>query len=268
MQLEEVVPDAVRKHPDGAPAADHEGLPPPVVVLLAELDVDGDDGHLGNCHHQDDGDDGQEAKDVVVSALVLPERLEDEEELDEDDGKGDQAGEECRLDRLEIPRLLGHLARNRCRLGRMLPCPGLEIAIRRSHVHQRYLHTQPKGQDRDEGAKGNRRTRSLRPHKQVQDKDEGECHSGEEQGGDERILSIILAVETLEHARRKVSREESRKDKQAEAHADETASEARVQHTESAEEDETNSHEEQLHARSNQRGHEIAKHGSSEDVSM
>ena len=58
MQLCKVIPDTVQKHPDGAATTDHKAMPPPIVVLATELDVDGHDGDFGDSEDQDDGDDG------------------------------------------------------------------------------------------------------------------------------------------------------------------------------------------------------------------
>lgn len=62
--------------------------------LRAKLDVDADDGSLHHGQDENGGDNGEETKDVVVAALVLPQAAEEKEELDEDDGKGNQACDE------------------------------------------------------------------------------------------------------------------------------------------------------------------------------
>lgn len=85
--------DAIQEDPEGAPAADEDGLPPPVVVFLAQHDVGCDDGDLHDRQDAHQTDDAQEAENVIISALVLPEAAEDEEEFDEDDGEGDKAGD-------------------------------------------------------------------------------------------------------------------------------------------------------------------------------
>ena len=93
IEFGKVEPDAVDEDPEGATTTNEDRLPPPIVVLRAELDVccynrDFDDGH-----DVDDADDGQESKDIVVSALVLPQASEDEQQLNEDDCKRHQPGQ-------------------------------------------------------------------------------------------------------------------------------------------------------------------------------
>ena len=93
VQFRPVEPDAVHEDPDGRAGPDEDGLPPPVVVFRAQLDVRRHDGDLDDGDDADEGDDAEETEDVVVSALVLPDAAEDEEQFDEDDGERDEARE-------------------------------------------------------------------------------------------------------------------------------------------------------------------------------
>ena len=111
--------------------------------LGAELDVGRDDGDLADGDYQDDADDAQEAEDVVVATLVLPEALEDEHELDEQDRKGDQAGEQCPVSAAGVPRLDRDLARTRVGLGRVVPRLGSKVAVPASRVDEGHLDQQP-----------------------------------------------------------------------------------------------------------------------------
>lgn len=56
IQLEHVIPDAVRKDPERTTTSGQETLPPPVVVFSTELGIRGDDGYFGNCDQEDEGD--------------------------------------------------------------------------------------------------------------------------------------------------------------------------------------------------------------------
>lgn len=51
MQFREIEPDAVKKYPEGTAAADEDGLPPPIVVLGAKLDVCRDDSDFDHRDH-------------------------------------------------------------------------------------------------------------------------------------------------------------------------------------------------------------------------
>lgn len=129
MQLREVVPDTIHKYPKRRASTNEEGMPPPIIVLRAELDVDRHDGDLGDCDDEDDGHDGEEAEDVVVAGFILPQGLEDEEQLDEDDCEGDETAEEDGLRGADIPRLDRHLTWNDSRFGRMLPGACTHVAV-------------------------------------------------------------------------------------------------------------------------------------------
>jgi hypothetical protein len=162
MQPSRVVPDAVGEDPEGTGAADEEALPPPVVVLEngqlkhtrldgfldifylgAELNVCRDDGDLADSDHQDGTDNAQEAENVVVTALVLPQALEHKHELDEENGKGDQAGKQCSGGASTVPRLDWDLPSNRVGLGRMAPRFGSDVAVPASRIDEGHLNQEP-----------------------------------------------------------------------------------------------------------------------------
>lgn len=84
MQPRREVPHAVDEDPERAGPSHEKALPPPVIVLVAQLHVGRDDRHLADRDSQDGADDAEEAKDVVVAALVLPDTLEHEQQLDEE----------------------------------------------------------------------------------------------------------------------------------------------------------------------------------------
>lgn len=110
MQPHEVIVNAVHEHPEGAGSTDCKGVPPPVVIFRAELNVDCHDGDFSDGEHEDYGDNGKEPEDVVVAGFILPHGLKDEEELDEDYCEWDETCEEDRLRGADIPGLDGNLA--------------------------------------------------------------------------------------------------------------------------------------------------------------
>jgi len=76
VQFDKIVPDAIGKYPDGGGAANKERLPPPVVVLRAELNISSHNRNLDDCDNQNTANDGQEAKDIIVATFILPYALE------------------------------------------------------------------------------------------------------------------------------------------------------------------------------------------------
>ena len=79
--------------------------------LVAEHDIDGDDGHLRHGDHAQEEDDDQIAGLVVVARLVLPGALEDEEQLDEDYNEGYESGQKLKMYAACPPSSRGYLSR-------------------------------------------------------------------------------------------------------------------------------------------------------------
>lgn len=82
-----------------------------MVILRTELGIGRNNRDFNDSDNVDNADDGQETKDVVVSALILPQTAEDEEQLNKDDGERHEACQQENVDTLRIPRLLRDLAR-------------------------------------------------------------------------------------------------------------------------------------------------------------
>ncbi len=74
---------------------------PPVVVFGAQLEVAQDDGDLGAGDDENDKDEAEEAKEVVE--LVEPHGGQDEEELDEDSPKWQDASHQDAEHRVHVP---------------------------------------------------------------------------------------------------------------------------------------------------------------------
>jgi hypothetical protein len=144
MQLGEIIPNAVTPHPDAGTASDGEGMPPPIIVFRAELDINCDDGDFSNGEDQNDRDDGEEAEDVVVAGFVLPQGLEDEEELDEDYCEWNQSCKEDGLRATDVPGLSRYLAWESSSLGGMFPIPYTCVSVPGSEVHKWKLDAEPK----------------------------------------------------------------------------------------------------------------------------
>lgn len=70
------VPHTVDEDPERAGPSHKKALPPPVVILVAQLYVCRDDGDLADRDGQDGADHTEETKDVIVAALVLPDAFE------------------------------------------------------------------------------------------------------------------------------------------------------------------------------------------------
>jgi len=103
-----VVPHCIQGGVEGTTARVEEGSPPPTVVLIHQLEVAEQDGHLGAGHHQHNHHQEQEAEDVVN--LVQPQRGHDEIQLDGDRAKGEHTSEQAGHHRVQVPLLLGDRA--------------------------------------------------------------------------------------------------------------------------------------------------------------
>lgn len=64
-------------------------MPPPVIILVAKLEICHNHANFSAGHDKDKEDDKQETKDVVV--LVAPERIENKVELDKHSTEGQKA---------------------------------------------------------------------------------------------------------------------------------------------------------------------------------
>ena len=111
------------------------GGAPPAVVLTAELEVAQHNGDLRAGDHQDHKHQAKEAEEVVE--LVQPHGGEDEEELDEDSAKRQNASNQDAKHRVHVPRLLGYLPGNLVGTHWVLKCRGL-VAKVGAHEDQRH----------------------------------------------------------------------------------------------------------------------------------
>ena len=132
--------DAVEENPEGAAAADEDGLPPPVVVLMAEHDVRCHHCHLHDGQDSYEANNTQEAEHVIISALVLPEAAENEEEFNEDNGERDESCDQRGVDALCVPSLLGHGTRHGMGFGRMFVWLTLMKSIPAADIYERQLY--------------------------------------------------------------------------------------------------------------------------------
>ena len=171
VELGEIKPDTVEEDPKGTAAADEDGLPPPVVVFGAKLDIGCNNGDLYDSDNIDNADDGQETEDIVVTTLVLPQAAENEEQFDEYDSERDQTSQKDAVTPPSIPRLLWYLSRYAARFRWMFIGLAVVKTIPAADVHKRDLYEEPKEEEADEGAEGKGRTRSLSPYEEVQNED-------------------------------------------------------------------------------------------------
>lgn len=94
------------------------------------------DCNLNDGNDQHNADHGEEAEDIIVAALVLPQTSEYEQQLDEDDSERNEAGEEDAVYVLGVPGLSWDLARDSVCLCRMLPRLAPVISIPASSVNE------------------------------------------------------------------------------------------------------------------------------------
>lgn len=115
-------------------------MPPPIVVLLAEHYVCGDDGDFDDCDDTHETDDAEETKNIVIATFVLPQTSEDKKKFDKYYRERDEACNQDAVNTSGIPRLLGDLPRNWAGLCGMLIRLALVEAIQTSGVDKRKLN--------------------------------------------------------------------------------------------------------------------------------
>lgn len=200
--------------------------------LGAELDVDGDDGRLHHGQGENHGHDGQEAEHIVVSALVLPETAEDEEQLDEDDGEGDETGEDSRLDGASVPRLRRDLARDGIGFDGVAVGATADEAVPAADVDERELDQKPEGEESKESTEGDGSGGGVCPDEEVEDEDCSEQEAGDESGGHDSVVFPHGAAKGLVDACGEVAGEGAGEDEKSDADADEATAEAGVKDAE------------------------------------
>lgn len=126
--------------------------PPPSIVLSTQREVGGDDGDLGCRDGQDDGDDEEESEEVVE--LILPDSVEDEEQLDEHGSKRKDSGDQRAGNESQVPRLFWDLPgdlvgayRVRVRL--------FAVSEVEAEEDQRHVDAEPHDQQGDHCSEGN-----------------------------------------------------------------------------------------------------------------
>uniref|UniRef100_A0A182INA6 Tox-SGS domain-containing protein n=1 Tax=Anopheles atroparvus TaxID=41427 RepID=A0A182INA6_ANOAO len=107
LQLRGEVVATVHEQVDRSKAGRQERSPPPVVVFRAQMEVAQQDRRLGAGDHEDE--EYQEEKTEHVVHLTRPERVQDEEQLDEDAAEWQHTAHDDARDRLRVDRLVRYL---------------------------------------------------------------------------------------------------------------------------------------------------------------
>ena len=163
-----------------------------MIILRAQLHVRRDNRDLHDGDDAEESDDAQEAEDVVISAFVLPDALEDEEEFDEDDGEGDEARDEDAVQVFGVPGLRGDLAGDAVGLCGVLVGRAVVEAVPAAAVDEGELDEEPEGYEADEGAEGEGGAGLLGPDEEVEDEHGEEEEAGEEEGGEDGVAPPVV----------------------------------------------------------------------------
>lgn len=248
VQFGPVEPDAVHEDPGRGAGPDEDGLPPPMVVLRAQLYIRRHDRDLDDGNDADEGDDGEETEDVVVPAFILPDAAEDEEQLDEDDGEGDQAREQDAVDASGVPWLLWYLASDAVCLGWVFVRVAAVVTVPATAVDEGKLDEKPEGDETDQCAEWECGAGSLRPDKEVEDEDCREEKAGKEEGCHKGVSAPVLSIKRLIDPSGEIAGEHPGEDEETHANADETAAKAGVENAKGAEDEKAGGHEDELGA--------------------
>lgn len=167
-----------------------------VTYLCTQLDICCYDGYFCNGNHEDHANDAQEAKNIIVAALVLPETLEDEEKFDEDNGEGNQASQKGSVGALGIPRLCWDLTGDHICLGRVIPWLCANEAIPAARIYERHLDEKPKSCQADKCGERNRCAGGLGPDEKIKYEYRTKKEAREEKGG-LLLVSLVTCLLTL-----------------------------------------------------------------------
>eukprot|EP00754_Rhynchopus_humris_P014906 Rhum_TRINITY_DN14420_c15_g1::Rhum_TRINITY_DN14420_c15_g1_i1::g.89532::m.89532 len=185
----EEVEDRVQEDVDARRTRREERPPPPVVVLRAQLEVAHHDRDLGARDAQNDEDQEQEAKHVVVA--VHPDRRQDEEQFDEDRSERQHTAAHDREPRLKVPSLGRNEPRDEVdacrRLQRLLP-----VSEDGSQENLGNRDEAPNGEDSHHRVERHSAGALLVPHKQVDEEEHREHNARHVRGGLERRPPRVL----------------------------------------------------------------------------
>lgn len=144
--------------------------------------------------------------------------------------------------------MVRNLARNGVGFNRVAVGTAAVVAIPAADVDEWELDQKPETGECDQAAQWDGGRGGVGPDEKVEDENCSEEKTRDQCGGDDRVVLPQSAVECLVDACREVATEGTREDEQRDADADETASEAWVEDTKAGEDDETNGHDNELHA--------------------
>ena len=128
-----------------------------------------------------------------------PDGVEDEEELDEDAAKRQDAAHDHAWHRLRVQRLFRDLAWDLVRADGMLDGAPLETHVR-AHEGERQRDQEPKGKQADQRGEGDGGGGALGPQDQVQDEEEAEHDTGTESARQQDVQLPLGATEALVEA--------------------------------------------------------------------
>ena len=158
------------------------------------MEVAEEDGGLRAGDDQDDED--QEEKAVHVINLAAPDAIQDEEELNEDTSKGEDASHDDPRNGLSVDGLVGDLTWDLVRPHRLLDrrFPEAEVG---SDEGEGDGDTEPECQQGDEGEERNGSTGGIIPEDQVEDEEVSEDDARTQHGGEEDVALPLLPPEAL-----------------------------------------------------------------------
>jgi len=182
-----------------------------VIVLAAELEITHH--YCDFCARQDenDKDDRQKAENVVK--LVKPNGGKDEEELDENSTKWQNASHKNGKEGLHVPNLVRNLSWNLIRSNFNFFCWFLKAKIA-SEEDERDRNSEPKSDQRHKCAERNGPSRFFVLENKIQEKEDGEDSSREQEGGQDGVLFPVLSLKQFVDSSREISREDSHNNKQ------------------------------------------------------
>eukprot|EP00968_Pinguiococcus_pyrenoidosus_P012720 scaffold1130_cov195-Pinguiococcus_pyrenoidosus.AAC.81 len=149
--------------------------PPPSPILRAELEVAHHNAYFCASRPQDEHHHEEEAEDVVD--LVLPDSRHDEEELDADRAKAEEAADEDRESRAVVPRRGGHDPLDHLRSAGHLVGLLLQAEVA-SDEHQRQAEAQPERQELEDRGDRHGRRAPLRMNHDLEDQTDHRQHAG------------------------------------------------------------------------------------------
>mmetsp|Transcript_19970 Transcript_19970/g.33440 ORF Transcript_19970/g.33440 Transcript_19970/m.33440 type:complete len:441 (-) Transcript_19970:986-2308(-) len=264
VQLGHEVPQRVEEQVRSRGPSGQIGPPPPLVVLVAQLEVAHHDRNLRTRRNQDDQHDKQKSKHEVQ--LMQPHGGHDEEQLDAHGSKGQNAAQRNAEGWVRVPHLIRNMPGDLVGAHRYLDGFLAEAEVR-AHKHQWRRDAEPEQHQRQQSGDRSSGGGPVRRDEGIDGEKDHTNYSREKHRRHQCVALPFLAVEQLVHARGGVACEGAHEDEEHQQRGQQTAAVVRGSQAQQRAHHGRESHRQDLHTRACEDGEQHGRErGRSEHI--